>query len=294
MEISDHFLSDAVDRRYDKDRRRRTDRRLLWRGVERRQGDRRRRGLAAGLVIAASLAAPKPVQTRGLSTGSTSHPNVTSSRPWDPGANRIVLTGESMASAATPKLETSAAVIAAATTKRPREQFDEIIAVHAALQGVRAELVRAVIQAESNFNPMALSSKGAMGLMQLMPGTAADLGVTNPFNPIDNIRGGTKYLRQLLDRYDNNETLAVAAYNAGPANVDKHGSRVPPFRETQEYVKRIMGSLEPPATATKTAAVRPLATKVIYKIVETIDGRSVPRYLTSKPESGPYEILKRG
>jgi soluble lytic murein transglycosylase-like protein len=183
-------------------------------------------------------------------------------------------------------------IVPGSKSTRAGSEFDEIIAEHAALHDVPEELVRAVIQAESNFNPMALSSKGAMGLMQLMPETAADLGVRNAFNPIENIRGGTKYLKQLLERYDNNKALALAAYNAGPANVEKYGQRVPPFRETQDYVQKILRSLKAAAPPPQ-AAARP-ATKVIYKIVETINGRSVPRYLTAKPASGPYEILKRG
>src|ERR1700730_216975 len=110
---------------------------------------------------------------------------------------------------------------------------------HSLLQGIRADLVRAVIQVESAFNPRALSPKGAMGLMQLMPATAARVGVVDPFNPGENIRGGVGYLKQLLDRYDHNEELALAAYNAGPLAVDRHGSQIPPYLETQNYVKRI-------------------------------------------------------
>jgi hypothetical protein len=249
--------------------------------------------LTAGLVIAASLAAPKPVQTRGHS-GTTTGQNTTAGRTLDLMSHRLVLPELPIASVTTAMSETVTPVAAAAAIlKRPGAEFDEIIAEHAALHDVPVELVRAVIQAESNFNPMALSAKGAMGLMQLMPDTAEDLGVRNAFNPIENIRGGTKYLKQLLTRYDNNQALALAAYNAGPANVEKYGQRVPPFRETQDYVKKILRTLQTTAAATQAAAVRPPA-KVIYKIVETIDGRPVPRYLTSKPASGRYEILKRG
>lgn len=238
------------------------------------------------------------MQTRGLNKSAAGGQTV-STRPLEFGSSRIILpelSNEPMATVTTAMSETVAPVIAATEkSKRRGAQFDAIIAEHAALHDVPAELVRAVIQAESGFNPMALSSKGAMGLMQLMPETAADLGVKNAFNPIENIRGGTKYLKQLLTRYDNNRTLALAAYNAGPGNVEKYGLRVPPFRETRDYVDRILTSLQASTVTTPVAAaaVRP-ASKVIYKVVETINGRSVPRYLSSKPTSGPYEILKRG
>jgi len=100
-------------------------------------------------------------------------------------------------------------------------------------------LIRAVIRTESDYNPNAVSRAGAMGLMQLMPATAESLGVTDPFNISQNVHAGTRYLRQLLDRFEGDLELALAAYNAGAGNVIRHGG-VPPFRETQNYIPRVM------------------------------------------------------
>lgn len=164
-----------------------------------------------------------------------------------------------------------------------QEQFESLVLEHAARHDLRPELVRAVIQVESGFNPRARSPKGAMGLMQLMPATASYLGVRNPYDPSDNIRGGTAYLRELLDRYDGKEELALAAYNAGAGAVDRYGRRVPPYRETVDYVRKV---------GSATVKVQPARQgTVVYKTVEIVDGREVARYSTERPASGPYQIV---
>lgn len=159
-----------------------------------------------------------------------------------------------------------------------------LIREHASLQGIRAELVRAVIQVESAFNPRAVSPKGAMGLMQLMPATAAQFGVIDPFNPAENIRGGVTYLRRLLDKYNDNEQLALAAYNAGPNAVDRYGSKIPPYKETQNYVQRITG-----LNGVNSGAPG----KRMYKTLEIVDGRPVVKYTNTRPVSGTYEEVRR-
>lgn len=153
--------------------------------------------------------------------------------------------------------------------------YDHLITTHAARNGVRPELVRAVIQTESAFNPRARSVKGALGLMQLMPETAAELGVSDPFDPAENIGAGVTYLRRLLDRYGNDEELALAAYNAGPTVVDRYHS-VPPYRETKNYVARVRDNT---GLVTRSARTR------IYRTVEVIDGREVPRYSNVRPSA---------
>jgi len=153
--------------------------------------------------------------------------------------------------------------------------YDDIIVEHSRLHDIRPSLVRAVVQVESGFNPRAYSPKGAMGLMQLMPATAREFGVRNPFNPEENIRGGVAYLRQLLDRYDNNEQLALAAYNAGPGAVDKHGQSIPPYRETRDYVTKVNGIAGARAEAAHTK---------LYRTVDIVDGREIIKYTDVKPK----------
>lgn len=119
--------------------------------------------------------------------------------------------------------------------------FEKVIRAAAQRYGIDADLIHCVIAVESNFNPKAVSPKKASGLMQLLPQTAALYGVKNIFDPEENVNAGTRYLKQLLEKY-HDLTLALAAYNAGPERVDQYGRRVPPYLETMKYVQRIAKS----------------------------------------------------
>ncbi len=126
------------------------------------------------------------------------------------------------------------------TSRRGVEEYSEYISLASKLFSVERPLIKAIIKAESNFDCRAVSSKGAQGLMQLMPGTVNEMDVRNPFDPKENIIGGTKYVSLLLKRFNNNKTLAIAAYNAGPTAVETRNG-IPPFPETRTFVKRVLG-----------------------------------------------------
>jgi len=146
-----------------------------------------------------------------------------------------------------------------AVSQRSRPEIDGLIETHARSQELDPELVRAVVIAESSYDPAARSHKGAMGLMQLMPATARSLQVENPYNPDENLRGGTTYLRRLLDRFGGDLELALAGYNAGPEAVDRYRG-LPPYPETHDYVDRVMrlfrGEAPRPAAGTVTRGRR--------------------------------------
>lgn len=119
--------------------------------------------------------------------------------------------------------------------------YDRMVNKIARTYGLESALLHAVISVESRYSPRAVSKTGAQGLMQLMPQTAKRYGVADPLDPLQNLRGGAKYLRYLLKKYNNDRNLALAAYNAGEASVAKYGNRIPPYRETTDYVPRVMG-----------------------------------------------------
>ncbi len=125
--------------------------------------------------------------------------------------------------------------------KATKSQVLNVVSQISKKHGVDEKLVQALIKQESGFNPKAKSKSGAMGLMQLMPSTAKSLGVQDPYNMVQNVEGGVKYLKSMLNKYNGNVILALAAYNAGPNAVDKYDG-VPPYKETQNYVKNILAN----------------------------------------------------
>ena len=151
--------------------------------------------------------------------------------------------------------------------------IDAAVAQIAAEQSLSPRLIHSVIQVESNYNPFAVSNKGALGLMQLVPATARRFGVSNVFNPVENIQGGARYLRYLLDLYRGDYPLGLAAYNAGEGAVAKYGG-VPPYKETQNYLVLVRKQLEKagklqPKPEPRTAETQPAGPPRIRQIVET-------------------------
>ncbi|HBY58303.1 MAG TPA: lytic transglycosylase [Solibacterales bacterium] len=142
-----------------------------------------------------------------------------------------------------PVLAPAAGVARADCPPIPEAQLQPLVAANASLDGVSEELLRAVIQKESGGRPCAVSAKGALGLMQLMPETADQLGVRNPFDPAENVAAGARYLKDLLTRFKGDVSLALAAYNAGPGRTERSGG-IPDIRETREYVKAILLGLK--------------------------------------------------
>ena len=128
-------------------------------------------------------------------------------------------------------------------TEVSRAEINDLITKYSDKNGLDEDFVKAVINQESGFNPNATSHCGAMGLMQLMPSTAQGLGVKNAYDAEQNIEGGTKYLKGLMDRFNNDKSLALAAYNAGPNAVKKYGG-IPPYTETQNYVKSVLSKYD--------------------------------------------------
>ena len=144
-----------------------------------------------------------------------------------------------------------------ANPRRSDPAIDAIVDGAARQHHVSADLIRSVIATESAYGVRAVSQRGAMGLMQLMPATARELGVTDAFDPQQNVEAGARHLRRLLDRFGDDTTLALAAYNAGIAAVERYGFRVPPFAETASYVPRVLSHLRSMTATTPAGPTRP-------------------------------------
>lgn len=120
------------------------------------------------------------------------------------------------------------------------DRYDHYIREASELYGLSYPLLKAIIKAESDFNPRAVSRKGALGLMQLMPENVKRMNINDPFDPWENIMGGARYFRQMLDRFKGKLSLSLAAYNAGPTTVERFNNQIPPYKETEHYVEKVM------------------------------------------------------
>ena len=204
---------DHLGLRGDGERRKSERRKQPRAGRDRREGDRRRAAVRNVVLAAAAVVLP-PQHGKTQSLDNKSLPA--------PAASATVITTTTETVVSVP----------------PEHAYDEFIREASDLYRVDATLLRSVMQTESAFDALAVSPAGAVGLMQLMPDLASELGVDDPFDPRQNIMGGAKYLRRLLDLHKGNVRLALASYNAGPGNVTEYGG-VPPFPETRKYVKTV-------------------------------------------------------
>ena len=192
-------------------------------GPDRRWRQRRRQWLSHALLTSLTICVPVP-----SNTAKSRPPPLSRSAPQE----ASVIPTRRIVSIQTRRIVSS-----------PPRPYDDLIIEAARIHGLDPRLIRSIVEVESAFNPRAVSPAGAKGLMQLRPILARELGVHNPFDPRQNIMGGARYLRQLLNMHDGDIRLALASYNAGPGNVTRYAG-VPPFRETQKYVKRILDLLE--------------------------------------------------
>ncbi|HWD00241.1 MAG TPA: lytic transglycosylase domain-containing protein [Candidatus Sulfopaludibacter sp.] len=197
-----------------------------------------------------------------------------------------VLSERSLAPVAVPSRVVAPAAPAAEPLPEPPAGINELVERIAAEHSLPPQLLHAVIKVESNYNVTAISPKGALGLMQLIPSTARRFGVAHVFDPVENIQGGARYLKYLLELYDNNYPLALAAYNAGEAAVAKYNG-IPPFAETQNYVIQVKNNLEKLAAAAQAkqapepaVATAPVTPSGPAHIKEVVDADGTVRYVS--------------
>ena len=249
-----------------------------------------RGGLGASLAAVSLMAAGLPERPQ----------QITRVVRADPRTGKLVRSVIVTSKPAGPRQVTQTAALAYANAATPAApaldpaihpaSLDEAVEQIAAQYALRSNLIHSVIKVESNYNPFAVSPKGAMGLMQLMPETARRFGVADVFNPIDNIQGGAKYLRYLLDLYNENYPLALAAYNAGERAVEKYGT-IPPYQETRNYVVLVRRAIEQAeqaaAAAAKNTAPAPVPAKPVESgpaepahIREVLGADGIVRYVT--------------
>ncbi|MDS1029230.1 lytic transglycosylase domain-containing protein [Bacillota bacterium LX-D] len=179
-----------------------------------------------------------------------------------------------------------------AALQKGNNQYDYLFQAAGEKWGVSPALLKAVAKAESGFNPNAVSKSGAQGIMQLMPKTARSLGVSNSFDPAESIFGAAKYLSSMLNRYDQNIKLALAAYNAGPGNVQKYGG-VPPFAETQKYISKVLSYLDSGSQQAAAQNINVAASPPKYQPAAQVQPQSTPRATVTTEELGAEDSTKQ-
>ena len=207
--------------------------------------ERTQQAMAVDALLAAESSGSISPATVQRLLGFNPQPNI-------PVANTVTVSGtqssdtasaDTQAASGAGSTENASSASGSTTSSSTKTDLDAYFEEAASTYGVDVKLLKAIAHTESNFNPNATSSAGAMGVMQLMPSTAKSLGITDAYNARDNIMGGAKVISQHLSRYNGDVSLALAAYNAGSGNVEKYGG-IPPFTETQNYVKKVLAYYE--------------------------------------------------
>jgi soluble lytic murein transglycosylase-like protein len=226
-------------------------------------------GILFGMIMLCSVSARAQIVSYLDSTGKRVFINADPAPAVRP--VKLTLPGSGVTSGGTSRISSPSTRVLSAAAQANRDKIEVMIREVSARYRVDPALVRAVMETESNWNSTAISSKGALGLMQLVPGTARQLGVDNAFDPKQNLDGGVRYLHTLLERYNGDLDRALAAYNAGPGAVDRAGG-IPRFRETREYVQKVTDSYFRPGSDRLPRAFD--APRPIYRMVSD-DGRVI-------------------